>query len=109
MQSGRLRERVAIQTATVTQNTSGEEISSWATATTVWAQILPGAVSERFSAAAGQRASEITHTVRIRYRSDITPKKRLLWGMRILEILGQMDPDGRTTDLLIMCKEELRG
>lgn len=109
MQSGRLRERVAIQSATVTQNSSGEEIPVWATDATVWASVLPGAVSERFSASAGQRASEITHTVRIRYRDDITPKKRLRWGTRILEILGQMDPDGRTTDLLIMCKEELRG
>ncbi len=109
MQSGRLRERVAIQAASVTQNSSGELIESWATETTVWAQVLPGSISERFSNAAGQRASEITHTVRMRFRSDITPKKRLLWETRILEILGQMDPDGRTRTLAVMCKEELRG
>lgn len=109
MQSGRLRERAAIQAATVTQNTSGELIESWATETTVWAQVLPGSVSERFSAAASQRASEITHTVRMRFRTDITPKKRLLWETRILEILGHMDPDGRRKTLVVMCKEELLG
>ena len=109
MQSGRLRERVAIQAATTTQNTSGELIETWATATTVWGQVLPGAVSERFSAAAGQRASEITHTVRIRFRTDITPKKRFLWETRELEILGWMDPDGIRRTLVVMCKEELRG
>lgn len=109
MQSGRLRERVAIQAATVTQNTYGEEIESWATSATVWAQVLPGSVSERFQAAAGQRASEITHTVRMRFRSDITPKKRLLWETRTLEILGQMDPTGKRDTLVVMCKEELRG
>lgn len=109
MQAGRLRERVAIQAASVTQNTSGEEIPNWATETTAWAQIQQGSISERFSASAGQRASEITHTVRMRYRTDITPKKRLLWGTRVFEILGQMDPDGRTATLLVMCKEELLG
>lgn len=109
MQSGRLRERVAIQAETVTQNTSGEEIPTWATETTVWAQVLPGSISERFSNAAGQRASEITHTVRMRFRTDITPKKRFLWETRILEILGQMDPNGKRETLVVMCKEELRG
>lgn len=109
MQAGRLRERLAIQAASVTQNTSGEEIETLATAATVWANVRPGAISERFSAAAGQRASEITHTVRIRFRTDITPKKRLFWETRVLEILGQMDPDGKRSDLVIMCKEELRG
>lgn len=109
MQTGRLRERVAIQAESVTQNTSGEEIPTWATETTVWASVLSGSISERFTAAAGQRAAEITHTVRMRYRTDITPKKRLLWETRILEVLGQMDPDGRTRDLIVMCKEELRG
>lgn len=109
MQIGRLRERVAIQAMSVTQNTSGELIETWATAATVWASVRPGAINERFSAAAGQRASEITHTVRIRFRTDITPKKRLLWETRELEILGQMDPDGKRSDLVIMCKEELRG
>lgn len=109
MQSGRLRERVAIQASTPSQNTAGELIESWATETTVWANVRPGSINERFSAAAGQRASEITHTVRIRFRTDITPKKRLLWETRILEILGQMDPDGKRSDLVIMCKEELLG
>lgn len=109
MQAGRLRERVAIQASTPSQNSSGELIESWATETTVWAQVSAGSVSERFSAAAGQRASEISQTVRMRYRTDITPKKRLLWGSRILEILGQLDPDGRERTLIVMCKEELTG
>jgi len=109
MLTGRLRERVAIQASTPSQNTSGELIESWATEATVWAQVLPGSISERFAASAGQRASEVTQTVRIRYRADITPKKRFLWETRVLEILGQMDPDGRQRTLVVMCKEELLG
>lgn len=109
MQSGRLRERVAIQADTPTQNSFGELVSSWATENTVWAQVISGSINERFQSAAGQRASEVSHTVRIRFRTDITPKKRLVWETRVLEILGYLDPNGKRETLVMVCKEEQLG
>ena len=109
MQSGRLRERIAIQVDTPVQDSYGQEVPSWSTENSVWGQVISGAISERFRAAAGQRASEVSHTVRIRFRTDITPKKRLVWETRILEILGYLDPNGKRETLVIMCKEEQLG
>lgn len=110
MQTGRLRERVTIQSETVTRDGSGEELKSWGEVATVWAQVLPGASNERFLASAGQRVAEVTHTVRIRFRSGITPKMRIIWeSSRILEILSVVDPDGRNSTTVLLCKEEQRG
>lgn len=109
MQAGRLRERLTIQEESVTRAASGEEIRTWDTVATVWGQVLPGTPNERFLAAAGQRVAEVSHTVRIRHRAGITPKMRILWGVRILEILGVVDPDGRQSTTLMVCSEEQLG
>lgn len=110
MQSGRLRERVTIQTETVTRDASGEELRTWAEVATVWASVTPGASSERFLASAGQRVAEVTHTVRIRFRSGLTPKMRLVWETtRILEIISVIDPDMRNSTTVLLCSEEQRG
>lgn len=110
MQTGRLRERVTIQAESVTKGASGEELKEWGDEATVWAQVIPGASSERFLASAGQRVAEVTHTVRIRFRTGITPKMRILWETnRILEIISVVDPDGRNSTTVLLCKEEQRG
>lgn len=110
MQTGRLRERVTIQAESVTRDASGEELLAWVDETTVWASVTPGASSERFLASAGQRVAEVTHTVRIRYKTGITPKKRLLWeSTRILEILSVIDPDMRNRTIVLLCSEEQGG
>ncbi|HMR01767.1 MAG TPA: phage head closure protein [Candidatus Competibacter phosphatis] len=110
MQTGRLRERLTIQQETVTRDDSGEELKSWSTLATVWGQVTPGASSERFLASAGQRVAEVTHTARIRYRTGITPKMRIVWeSTRILEILSVVDPDGRNSRTVLLCSEEQRG
>lgn len=109
MQTGRLRERVTIQQETVTRDGSGEQLKSWGEVATVWASVTPGASSERFLASAGQRMAEVTHTARLRYRSGITPKMRLLWETRVLEIISVVDPDGKLRTTILLCKEEQRG
>lgn len=109
MQTGRLRERLTIQEETVTRDGSGEELRTWGTVATVWGQILPGTPNERFQAAAGQRVAEVSHRVRIRFREGITPKMRILWETRILEILGVVDPDGKRSTTYLLCTEEQLG
>lgn len=109
MQTGRLRERITIQTENVTRDASGQELKTWDDVATVWANVTPGASSERFLASAGQRVAEVTHTVRLRYRAGITPKMRLAWETRVLEILSVVDPDGRLRTTILLCKEEQRG
>lgn len=109
MQAGRLRERITIQQQSVTRDASGQELKTWPDVATVWARVTPGASSERFLASAGQRVAEVTHTIHLRYRSGITPKMRVLWENRILEIISVVDPDGKLRATVLMCKEEQRG
>lgn len=110
MQSGRLRERVTIQAETVTRDASGEELLAWGDEATVWASVTPGASNERYLASAGQRVAEVTHTVRIRYKTGLTPKKRLVWETtRILKIISVIDPDMRNRTIVLLCSEEQRG
>ncbi len=110
MQTGRLRERVTIQAESVTRDASGEQLITWPEVATVWASVTPGASNERFLASAGQRVAEVTHTVRVRYRSGITPKMRIIWeSTRILNIISVIDPDMRNSTIVLLCSEEQRG
>ena len=108
MQAGRLRKRVTIQYATTVQDAYGEPIETWvniATNPTVWASILSKASGERFISGGEQLQSEITNTVRIRYRSDLSVQMRLVWGTKHLLIENIIDPDGKLAELVLMCKE----
>lgn len=109
MRSGTLRERVTIQSYTTAQNSNGEPIKTWAnlaTNPTVWANVGSRASGERFISGGEQIQATVSHTVRIRYRDDVTVKMRLIWRTnRTLEIENVIDPDGRKSDLILMCSE----
>jgi len=109
MRSGTLRERVTIQSATLAQDSYGQPIPTWAnlaTNPTVWANVGSRASGERFITGGEQVQATVSHTVRIRYRTDVTVKMRLIWRTsRVLEIENVIDPDGRKSDLILMCSE----
>jgi len=110
MRSGTLRERVTIQAATVSQDAYGEPIATWAnlaTNPTVWASVGSRAGGERFISGGEQIMANVSHTVRLRYRTDVTVKMRLQWRTsRYLYVENVVDPDGRKADLILMCSEE---
>src|SRR5262245_23366827 len=108
MQSGRLRQRITIERQEVVRDEYGAELITWAPLPiipTVWASILPGSSGERFLTGAAQEQATISHTVRLRYREDITPKMRIVWGQRHLYVQTITDPDGRTRETLLLCEE----
>jgi len=104
MQAGKLRHRVTIQQKSVTQNSYGEEIVTWAELATVWASVedLSG---REFYEARQVPAAEVTTRVRIRYRSDVEPTMRIVHGGRTLEIVFVLDPEGRRRETVLMCRE----
>lgn len=110
MQAGRLRERVTLQANTPVQDAYGEPIDGWAnvgTNPTVWANVASRASGERFISGAEQVQAAVSHTVRIRYRADVTVLMRLVWRTnRYLYVQNVIDPDGRKADLILMCSEE---
>ena len=107
-QIGNMRARITWQAATVSQDAAGEPIKTWAnlaSVPTVWANVQSRAAGERFISGGEQVQSAISHTVRIRYRTDLTVQMRGVWGSKYLYVENIVDPDGRKSDLVLICRE----
>lgn len=105
---GALRERVTIQSASLSPDSYGEPIEAWsnlATVPTVWANIKTKPGGERFVGGAEQVIAQVVHTVTIRHRTDVTVKMRLLEGSRVLSIENMFDPTGRNEYIALECIE----
>lgn len=104
MRIGTLDRRVEIQRdAGTTQNAANEEIEDWRKVATVWASIVPLSGTERI--VAEQTQADVTHTVTLRYRAGVTPKMRIIYGERRLEILSVVEGLKRRRELILNCKE----
>jgi SPP1 family predicted phage head-tail adaptor len=103
MQVGRLRKRLELQSPNKTQNAYGEEVSPFMTYATVWGSIEPlqGKEMER----ARQINALISHKVRIRYRSGVSPRFRIKYGERIFDVNAVLNPEERNIELLLYCTE----
>jgi SPP1 family predicted phage head-tail adaptor len=66
------------------QNSMGETEPNWQTLATASASVEPISGSEYFAAA--QTNASVTHRIRMRYISGLTPKMRIVWGDRTFEI-----------------------
>jgi len=74
---GRLDRLIVIEQSTPTQDAAGQDIESWATLATVWAEVVPVGGSEVFQAK--QFGAEAVAKFRIRYRGDVTRKMRVVY------------------------------
>lgn len=120
--SGQLRERVTFERKTVTRNTFGEEVQSWAPigaapaswpvqsglhpmvsggAASVWARVEPLAGRERLMAQQMGATADVRVTVR--YRPDVNSADRLMWRGQPFDIVSASDVDARRQWLEIMC------
>ena len=103
MRIGTLRHRVEIQEAVESRTTSGAVTKAWSTKDTVWASVRP--VNAREAAQAKQAYGTITHAVTLRYTDDLTTADRLVFGDRVLNILGVINPEERNITLELLCLE----
>lgn len=104
MKAGALRHRVAIlqRPDPQTQNSVGEVTTTWTTLATVWAAIEPQSGAEAIEQAAV--VAQVTHNVRIRRRTDVTPDMRLYESPRTLEILAVLDSN-KPGEMKLACRE----
>lgn len=108
MQAGRLRNLITIQQRTLTQDSLGGSVETWSTlAASVPADVRMVGQGERYVASADQEVALVTHRVRLRYRSDVTPLNRIIYGSRVLDIESAVDPDGRRRTLVLTCSERV--
>lgn len=104
MRSGRLRHRIAIQAVTESRDANTGEVSeSWATAATVWGAITPTSGGETWRNLQVQPTT--THVVEIRHYSGLTPRHRLQYDSRTLEIMHVTNVEERGRTMLVQCKE----
>ena len=103
MRAGALRHRIEIQVASTTQNAAGEPSGTWSASSYAYAAIWPLRGSEYLNAS--QERSSVTHRVRIRYLSGLTPENRIKFGSRYFNIVSVISVDERNIYQDIMASE----
>ena len=105
MKSGRLRHRIAVQKPGIEKDDYGSATQApWEDIFTSWAEIKPMTGRERW--ANEHTINNATHSIRIRYRNNVTPEMRVLHGSKVYQITGiPIDPDERRKELILTCVE----
>lgn len=103
MRAGPLRHQIVIEQTTETRDTSGGVIDTWSTFATVWASVSP--LIGREYMAAKQVSADVTHKIRMRYLSGVTPKMRVSWDSRTFDIGSILNVDERDIEMVIMATE----
>ncbi len=103
MKIGELRHRITIQESVASRDSFGAEILSWVDLAIVWAMVSPVSGKEYF--AFQQINAEVSTKITMRYRPSITPKMRVLFENRVLEIDSIINPEQMNISLILMCKE----
>lgn len=109
MNTGDYRRRVEVQQRVETKNTLGEVEVNYQTIATRWCAIRP--LNGKELLAAAQVQADVSHEIRMRYLSTLTPKHRLIQvgSGRVFEIDSRFNPseDKRTTEMIVLVKERV--
>lgn len=96
---GEMLDQVTIQQRAATQDSYGEEVETWSTYATVWANIEANRRAtdmEAFVAGAGKERQRTQYIARIYYDPAITvDRHRAQWGSKFYDIEQAFDPTGR--------------
>lgn len=106
--ASRMRHQITFQSENPSADTAGGYVLAWTNGATVWAEIktrFSHSGSEKFSA--GQLENRTSYAITTRYISGITPKMRILFGSRVLNIRSVVNLDGKNEILEIFAEEGL--
>lgn len=103
MKIGTLRHRIDLKNAVEQQDSYGEMTKTYSVYQTVWAMIEP--LQGRELEHAKQVFGETTHKVRMRYNSKIEHTHRIGFGSREFEIISIVNPDEKSIEHVLICKE----
>lgn len=105
MNPGSLRHKITFQKLNNVQDTFGQPVEVWNDVfTNVWASVIPISGKELFAAETVN--SEITHKIKLRYKSGITPDMRIKFKDRYFSITGPpINFQEKNKELQLMCKE----
>lgn len=103
MRAGQLKKRVTIQHPTRVSDSMGGFTETWTDDATVWAAIWPTSAKEQQLAL--KETMNITHRIRIRYRSVFRNGWRLKFGERYFAIQSIINIEERNEWFDLLCVE----
>lgn len=106
MRAGELRHRVRVQETVRTDDGAGGHTLSFRTIDTIAARVFMSAGREVMEAK--KLNAKVSHVVRLRARTDITPAHRFMFNGTALNILSIGDPDGKGVEMIAQCEETLQ-
>jgi len=101
---GKLRHRITFQERYEVSDGHTGKIVSWKDKVTLWASVEPLSGREFFYG--HQIKNEVSHRVKVRYRTDLTVEMRINWNRRIMKIESIIDVKSQHRILEILCREE---
>ena len=113
MDIGKLDKRIQLQSKSATLDEYGQQINSWSTVATVWANVKPISGREKLRSMAMQL--ELTHTVAVRYNVNFLPPKAVsAWrinynangSVRLFNITSVMDLNEDRKFIIFECIED---
>lgn len=110
MRISKLQQRISVQRRSSTLDAYGQEINSWTTIGTVWAEVKPLSGKEKMRSNAMVVESQLTHQVTVRYSELFLPSIeadawRILFGTRIFNITASMNVDEASKYIIFDCTE----
>jgi len=100
---GQMSHRIQIQRYYEVADAFGELTKTYHELATVWAKITPLTGKERVEALKVQ--AETTHSILIRYRSDVEPNMRILYDGRYMEITAAINLKEEDRFMQLLCTE----
>ena len=105
MRSGDLNKYITIQHPTKASDGMGGFTETFTDADSIFAAIWPISATELVRSM--QQTMEITHRIRIRYRSAFRPDWRIKFGNRYFNIVSIINPNEKNELLDLMCREAI--
>jgi SPP1 family predicted phage head-tail adaptor len=100
--AAKMDERVAIQSRVMTPNEFGEQVLTYTTLATVWAEVKPMTGNERLLANAIYATAQFK--IRIRYRADFNETAQIQWRGTNYDILHIADYRREGERVLLVAK-----
>ena len=100
MKAGELRDRITLYHCTENLTESGDDLQTWTSYATVWADVNTASSSEK-ELAAGKENQNV-YTVLIRYKTELLPSDKIVFGDLTLNI-GSIVDDGMNRQQVLTC------
>jgi len=100
---GSLRDRVQIKRRDISPEDEGGSVATYVPIATVWARVRE--LSSTRTQFGDGRGVSISHSVVLRYRTDISPGDHLVYRGRNLDVIAAADLNGQLAWLSCACSE----